>query len=79
MIHNFMRRVTKPSRHDPGPGPAGELGVLFDQSPIAMVLRSRELRARRTNATLHRLAAACRTRRSSAAGPQRPTSAWTRP
>jgi len=55
MIHNFMRRVIKPSRHDPGPGPAGELGVLFDQSPIAMVFRDRQLRARRSNAAFRRL------------------------
>jgi hypothetical protein len=46
MIHNAMRRVLKPSRHDPGSGPVGELGVLFDQSPIAMVFRDRQLRAR---------------------------------
>jgi PAS domain-containing protein len=56
MIHHVMRRVIRPSLHDPGPGPVGELGVLFDQSPIAMVLRGRELRARRTNAALRRLA-----------------------
>src|SRR5258708_34471515 len=56
MIQNVMRRVTRPSLHDPGPGPAGELGVLFDQSPIAMVFSDRELRTRRTNAAFRRLA-----------------------
>ncbi len=56
MIHNVIRRVINPSRHDPGPGPIGELGVLFDQSPIAMVFRDRQLRARRTNVAFRRLA-----------------------
>jgi PAS domain S-box-containing protein len=55
MIRNVMQRVLKPSRHDLGPGPVGELGVLFDQSPIAMVFSDRELRARRTNAAFRRL------------------------
>src|SRR5258708_2121428 len=36
--------------------PAGELGVLFDQSPIAMVFTDRDLRTRRTNAAFRRLA-----------------------
>jgi len=31
------------------------MGVLFDQSPIAMVFRDRQLRARRTNAAFRRL------------------------
>src|SRR5260221_10722819 len=56
MIHNVKRAVTRPSRHDPGSGPVGELGVLFDQSPIALVFTDRELRARRTNAAFRRLA-----------------------
>jgi PAS domain S-box-containing protein len=56
MIHNVNRKVIRPSRPDPGPGPAGELGVLFDQSPIAMVFSDRELRTRRTNAAFRRLA-----------------------
>ncbi|HEX4660099.1 MAG TPA: SpoIIE family protein phosphatase [Streptosporangiaceae bacterium] len=56
MIHNVKPTVTRPSPHDPGPGPAGELSVLFDQSPIALVFTDRELRARRTNAAFHRLA-----------------------
>src|SRR5260221_14768571 len=56
MIHNVKRKVIRPSRPDPGPRPAGELGVLFDQSPIAMVFSDRELRARRTNAAFRRLA-----------------------
>ena len=45
MIHNVKRKVIRPSRPDPGPGPAGELGVLFDRSPIAMVVSDRELLA----------------------------------
>ena len=56
MIENIMRRVIKPSRHDSGPGPVRELGVLFDQSPTAMVFRDRQLRARRTNAAFRELA-----------------------
>src|SRR5260221_2264266 len=56
MIHNVKRKVIRPSRPDPGPGPAGELGVLFDQSPIAMVFSDRDLRTRRTNAAFRRLA-----------------------
>src|SRR5258708_39163120 len=56
MIHNVKRKVTRPSRPDPGPRPAGELGVLFDQSPIAMVFSDRDLRTRRTNAAFRRLA-----------------------
>ena len=55
MIHNLLRRLIKPSRHDPALGPIGELGVLFDQSPIAMVFRDHQLRARRTNAAFRRL------------------------
>src|SRR5215469_12190651 len=47
---------TTAGARDPGPGPAGELGVLFDQSPIAMVFSDRELRTRRTNAAFRRLA-----------------------
>jgi PAS domain S-box-containing protein len=47
--------VIKPSRHDPGPGPVGELGVLFDQSPIPLVFTDRDLRTRRTNAAFRRL------------------------
>jgi PAS domain S-box-containing protein len=54
MIQNVMRRVIKPPLHDPGP--ASGLGVLFDQSPIAMVFSDRELRIRRTNAAFRRLA-----------------------
>src|SRR5258707_306973 len=56
MIHNAKRKVIRPSRPDPGPRPAGELGVLFDQSPIAMVFSDRDLRTRRTNAAFRRLA-----------------------
>src|SRR5258708_4534275 len=56
MIHNVKRKVIRPSRPDPGPRPAGELGVLFDQSPIAMVFSDRDLRTRRTNAAFRRLA-----------------------
>src|SRR5260221_3831212 len=56
MIHNVKRAVTRPSLHDPGSGPVGELGVLFDQSPIAMVFTDRDLRTRRTNAAFRRLA-----------------------
>src|SRR5258708_17394169 len=56
MIHNVKRKVIRPSLHDPGSGPAGELGVLFDQSPIAMVFTDRDLRTRRTNAAFRRLA-----------------------
>jgi len=56
MIHNAKRRVTRRSLHDHGPGPVGELGVLFDQSPIAMVFSDRDLRTRRTNAAFRRLA-----------------------
>jgi PAS domain S-box-containing protein len=55
MIQNVKSTVTRPSPRDPGPGPAGELGVLFDQSPIAMVFSDRELRTRRTNAAFRRL------------------------
>src|SRR5215469_437320 len=47
---------TTAGARDPGPGPAGELGVLFDQSPIAMVFSDRDLRTRRTNAAFRRLA-----------------------
>src|SRR5258708_13123726 len=56
MIHNVKRKVIRPSLHDPGSGPAGELGVLFDQSPTAMVFTDRDLRTRRTNAAFRRLA-----------------------
>src|SRR5258708_22376855 len=56
MINNAKRPVTRPSLHDPVSGPAGELGVLFDQSPIAMVFTDRDLRTRRTNAAFRRLA-----------------------
>src|SRR5258708_27605753 len=56
MIHNVKRKVIRPSRPDPGPRPAGELGVLLDQSPIAMVFTDRDLRTRRTNAAFRRLA-----------------------
>src|SRR5215831_1660079 len=55
MIQNAIRRLIRPSLHDHAAGPAGELGVLFDQSPIAMVFTDRELRARRTNAAFRRL------------------------
>ncbi len=51
-----MGRVIRPLLRDPGPGPVGELGVLFDQSPIAMVFSDRDLRTRRTNAAFRRLA-----------------------
>src|SRR5260221_6541157 len=56
MIHNVKRKAISPSRPDPGPRPAGELGVLFDQSAIAMVFSDRDLRTRRTNAAFRRLA-----------------------
>ena len=56
MIHNAKRAVIRPSLYDLGPGPAGELGVLFDQSPIAVVFTDRELRTRHTNAAFRRLA-----------------------
>src|SRR5258707_1687821 len=56
MIHNVKRKVIRPSLPDPGSGPVGELGVLFDQSPIAMVFTDRDLRTRRTNAAFRRLA-----------------------
>src|SRR5258708_13941822 len=56
MINNAKRAAPGPSLHDPGSGPAGELGVLFDQSPIAMVFTDRDLRTRRTNAAFRRLA-----------------------
>src|SRR5215469_9685152 len=44
MIHNANRTVTRPSP-----------GMLFDQSPIAMVFTDRDLRTRRTNAAFRRL------------------------
>src|SRR5260221_4257168 len=56
MIHNVKRKAISPSRPDPGPRPAGELGVLFDQSAIAMVFSDRDLRTRRPNAAFRRLA-----------------------
>jgi PAS domain S-box-containing protein len=55
MIQNVIRRVIRLAQHDPASGPVGELGVLFDQSPIAMVFTDRELRTRRTNAAFRRL------------------------
>jgi PAS domain S-box-containing protein len=36
-------------------GPMNELGVLFDQSPVGLVFRDRELRTARTNAAFRRL------------------------
>src|SRR5258708_226239 len=56
MIHNVKRKVIRPSLPDPGSGPVGELGVLFDQSPIGMVFTDRDLRTRRTNAAFRRVA-----------------------
>jgi len=55
MIQNVIRRVIRPSLHDPAAGPVRGLGVLFDQSPIAMVFNDSELRIRRTNAVFRRL------------------------
>ena len=43
------------SLRDRAVGPVGELRLLFDQSPIAMIFRDRELRTRRTNAAFRRL------------------------
>jgi PAS domain S-box-containing protein len=43
------------SLRDRAVGPVGELRLLFDQSPIAMIFRDRDLRTRRTNAAFRRL------------------------
>jgi len=43
------------SLRDRAVGPVGELRLLFDQSPIAMIFRDRQLRTRRTNAAFRRL------------------------
>jgi PAS domain S-box-containing protein len=49
------RRVTESSLPDSALGSIRELEALFDQSPVAMVFRDRELRARRTNVAFRRL------------------------
>ena len=50
-----MRSAIKASPHDSGPVSLRELDALFDQSPVALVFRDPELRARRTNAAFRRL------------------------
>jgi PAS domain S-box-containing protein len=53
--HNLIRSVTKSSLPDFALGSIRELDVLFDQAPVALVFRDRELRAQRTNAAFRRL------------------------
>jgi PAS domain S-box-containing protein len=50
-----MRSAIKASPHDSGLVSLRELDALFDQSPVALVFRDPELRARRTNAAFRRL------------------------
>jgi hypothetical protein len=40
MIRYLVRRIIELSLLDPGPAAIGELGVLFDQLPVAMVFRA---------------------------------------
>jgi PAS domain S-box-containing protein len=52
---NAMRSAIKASPHESGLVSLRELDALFDQSPVALVFRDPELRARRTNAAFRRL------------------------
>jgi PAS domain S-box-containing protein len=52
---DFIQHVTESSLSDSALVPLRELDALFDQAPVAMVFRDRELRARRTNAAYRRL------------------------
>jgi PAS domain S-box-containing protein len=52
---NAMRSAIKASPHGSGLVSLRELDALFDQSPVALVFRDPELRARRTNAAFRRL------------------------
>jgi PAS domain S-box-containing protein len=52
---NAMRSAIKASPHESGLVSRRELDALFDQSPVALVFRDPELRARRTNAAFRRL------------------------
>ncbi|HEY4022375.1 MAG TPA: PAS domain-containing protein, partial [Pseudonocardiaceae bacterium] len=54
--HNAIRSVIKSSLPDSALGSLRELDALFDQSPTAMVVLDRELRAKRINAALRQLA-----------------------
>jgi PAS domain-containing protein len=51
----LTRRVAKSSLSDFAPEPIRELGVLFGQSPIAVVFNDHELRIKYTNAAFRRL------------------------
>jgi PAS domain S-box-containing protein len=53
--HDVIRNVTESSLSDFNLGSGSELDALFDQTPVALVLADRKLRARRINAAFRQL------------------------